>query len=93
MVKTLNKCILSISVCTLFLDIQRNTYLHRNISIHQSSGCLHKIEIRKSDVREIGQTLRSNIYIYIYTKLCYSRIAVSMIPDRADVSETGSQKY
>ena len=46
MVKILNTCILSILVYNLFLDRQRNIYLHHNSSIHRYIGCLHEIEIQ-----------------------------------------------
>jgi len=48
MVKILNKCILSILVYNLFLDTQRNIYIHPNIAIHRYIGCLHEIEIQFS---------------------------------------------
>ena len=46
MVKTLNKCILSILVYNLYLDRHHNILVHRNISINWNIGCLYEIEIQ-----------------------------------------------
>ena len=61
MVKTLNKCSLSIVVYILFLDTQRIIYIHRNISIHRYIGCLGEIEIQI----HLGETNRLDTRIVL----------------------------